>query len=347
MSSPSQQTLNQIHAMMKTGHEGVRVERHSLILWGLTAALLVIFTNDLFNASWLNVHWMRVAAQNLFVGSVLFAVGLLDYHLTREKRRQRNESITFVQRQVTKIWWLLIALIVVVNAGANYFGGDYVFLGIAIVLAGIAVFINGLFSAQPMDWAGGLLIVAGLALLAVGLPRIEQEWVAASVFGMGLPLFALVIDKPVLVRQFAMQVILSLVWVAAVLVPAAMAIHWFDRVETPAGQPISLAEYTDQNMDRTGEWIVHLPVGTSVPIRWSISGDPVESVTDSAPLLQLSKDLDVVFVDGLPDGRYRIGEDECRLRRQHSRIRVNALQPEIADGQLIVDLKIKLSQIQS
>ena len=148
MSSPSQQTLDQIHAMMKTGHEGVRVERHSLILWGVTAALLVIFTNDLFNVPWLNVHWMLVAAQNLFVGSVLFAVGLLDFRLTRDKRRQRNESLSYVQRQVTKIWWLLIALIVVVNAGANYFGGDHLFLGIAIVLAGIAVFINGLFSGK-------------------------------------------------------------------------------------------------------------------------------------------------------------------------------------------------------
>jgi len=346
MPSPSQQTLNQIHAMIKTGHEGVRVERHSLILWGLTAAMLVIFTNDLFNASWLKVHWMRVASQNLFVGSILFAVGVLDYRLTRDKRHQRNESITFVQRQVTKIWWLLIALIVVVNAGANYFGGDHLFLGIAIVLAGIAVFINGLFSAQPLDWAGGLLIVAGLALLAAGLPRIEQEWIAASVFGVGLPLFALVIDKPALVRQFAMRAILSLVWVAAVLVPAAMAIQWFDRVEVPAGQPISLAEYTDQNVDRSGEWVVHLPAGTSVPVRWTLSGDPVDSVTDSAPLLQLSKALDVVFVDGRADGRYRIGEDEWRLRRQHARIRVNALQPEITDGQLIVDLKIKLSQVQ-
>lgn len=277
---------------------------------------------------------------------MLFAVGIWDFRLTRDKRRLRNESITFIQRQVTKIWWLLIALIVVVNAGANYFGGDHLFLGIAIVLAGIAVFINGLFSAQPLGWAGGLLIVAGLALLAVGLPRIEQEWVAASVFGVGLPLFALVINKPALVGQFAVRVILSLVWVAAILTPAVLAIQWFDRVEAPAGQPVSLNEYTAADRDRTGEWIVRLPAGTSIPVRWSLSGNPVKSVTDSAPLLQLSNDMDVVFVDGRADGRYRIGEDEWRLRRQHARIRVNELQPEIADGQLVVDLQIRLSQIQ-
>ena len=40
MSHPASQQLSAIHAMLSVGHRNLRIERHSLLLWGIPAGLL-------------------------------------------------------------------------------------------------------------------------------------------------------------------------------------------------------------------------------------------------------------------------------------------------------------------
>ena len=40
MSSPAAQQINAIHAMLSAGHRNLRIERHSLLMWGIPAGLL-------------------------------------------------------------------------------------------------------------------------------------------------------------------------------------------------------------------------------------------------------------------------------------------------------------------
>ena len=45
--------------------------------------------------------------------------------------------------QLTKVWWLLVGLIVVISIGMNLFGGGYLFYGIVLALMGLAFYIHG------------------------------------------------------------------------------------------------------------------------------------------------------------------------------------------------------------
>lgn len=345
MPANTQQQLEQIHAMMQAGHQSIRIERHTLIIWGLTAALLVLFVNDLFNESWLPVRWQKISAENLFIGSILLAVGVWDYRLTQHKRQQRDESLSFIQRQITKIWWLLIALIVVINIGANFLGGDHLFYGIAIVLTGLAVYINGLFSRQPLEWAGILLIVIGLTLLAASLPRTAQEWIAASVFGIGLPALALLVDRPDSIRPTYSRLGYTSLWLAAVLLPAAAANQWVALVTSPTGPAVDLDYFLAGSDTRSGEWVVSLPAGTEIPVQLKLSGEAIHPIDERGPSVRLSQPIDMVFVDGQPDGRFRISSGEWKLRRLHSRVQLWRLSPMVeSDTKLGIDLRARLIQ---
>jgi len=342
MPTGTEQRLEDIHAMLQTGHQSIRIERHSLVLWGVTAALLILFVNDLFTAIGFNIRWHKIVAGNLFIGAVLLGVGICDFRLTQHKRRQRNETLSFVQRQVTKIWWMLAALIVVINIGANFFDDNYLFYGITLVLVGLAIYISGLFSEQLLDWAGILLMLIGLTLLAATLPRTTQEWISASVFGIGLPLLALLIDRPAL-KQSSVKIGVTTLWLAAVLLPAAAANQLIRPVKQPVGALISLEDFSQRPETRTGEWIVRLPVGTEIPLHLKLSGYAMEPIDRRGPSVQLSQPLDMVFVDGQPDGRFRLGEGDWKLRRYHSRIHVWRLSPMINDdNRLVIDLRARV-----
>ncbi len=111
--------LNAIHAMMESGHRSVRLERHTLVLWGLAAAFLILVVRLIFTPERFPETLQRVLASNLFIAALLTAVGVIDLRLTRRARRQRDETLSFVQVQLTKIWWLLVGLIVLINLGMN------------------------------------------------------------------------------------------------------------------------------------------------------------------------------------------------------------------------------------
>ena len=179
--------LQAIQAMLSSGHASIRLERHTFMLWGLSAAALILLIPRLISQENFPDQIQRMWLQNTVISLVLLAVGVVDAVWTARARQRRDETISFIQRQITKLWWLLIALVVVIDIGMNLYGGGYFFYGITLVLTGIGIYVYGLFSRQMLTWSGALQILLGLALIASSPEIHVQEWVAACAFGIGFP----------------------------------------------------------------------------------------------------------------------------------------------------------------
>lgn len=305
--------LQAIHAMLATGHASIRLERHTFMLWGLAAACLILLVPRLFSQGLFPDHELRMWLQNLFVSAVLLATGVVDAIWTARARSRRDESLSFTQRQLTRLWWLLIALVVVINVGMNLYGGGYFFYGIVLVLTGIGIYVQGLFSRQLLTWSGALQIVLGLVLVAFP-PKLQlQEWIAASAFGIGFPAFAFMVDRT-RGRNPLKELLLSLGWLALVLVPAfCLAILWpgerFDDWRRLSWEGYRDADDAIQEEDV----VVTLPAGTRVPVTVRIEGDLLRSLSPPQPLVMVTtRPLDLPIEKGEVIGKLRIGEGEWR-----------------------------------
>ncbi len=308
-----QAQLQAIHAMLSSGHASVRMERHTFLLWGLTAGALILLVPQLFSLERFHDPGQRMWLQNLFISLVLFGAGALDAVWTARIRRRRDESLSFVQRQVTKLWWLLIALVVVISIGMNLYGGGYFFYGITLVLTGIGIYVHGLFSRQMLTWSGTLQIVLGLVMIAVS-PEIDvQQWVAASAFGIGFPAFALMVDRTV-ERSRVQELLLSLVWLALVLVPAFLAITLWPGQRFDAWPQLTWEGYLQQaDEGRLDSLVVALPAGIYVPVTLGVTGDLLQPVEQPTPLMmKTTRPVSLAIEHGQVLGMMRLGEGEWR-----------------------------------
>ena len=267
----STEQIQAIHAMLDAGHRGIRLERHTFWIWGLTGAFLILSVPQIFSHARFADGGDRILYQNLFIAVCLFAAGILDWHWTRRIRERKGETLPFVQRQITRVWWLLIGLIVAINIGMNLYGGGYLFFGVALVLVGIALYVHGLFSRQALSWGGGLLIVVGLALAAASPPIRIQEWTTASALGLGLPILSLLVqgERRSPLKEFG----LSLAWIALVLLPVATAVALTRPSAKAEGAVIDYRDYLQQSHMMTGNSAVRLPAGTRIPLRLEMEGD--------------------------------------------------------------------------
>src|SRR5207253_1985101 len=76
-----------------------------------------------------------------------------------------------------------------------FFGGGYMVFVIWLVLFGLGIYIHGLFSEEMLEWAGVMMILLGVAALALSAPYRAMQWLAASVFGLGMPLLSMMLDR--------------------------------------------------------------------------------------------------------------------------------------------------------
>jgi len=184
-SNQASEQILAIHEMMSSGHRSVFMERHTLILWGLAAAVLILFIGSVITPEGFPETWMRAMVSTSIIGFVLALVGYFDFRLVRRAREERDESISFVQLQITKVWWLLISLTVLINLAMHFFGGGYLFYSLLLILMGLALYFHGLFSKQMLSYAGIMMIVLGLASIALHLPFTMIEWITVFCFGLG------------------------------------------------------------------------------------------------------------------------------------------------------------------
>jgi hypothetical protein len=316
--------LQAIHAMLSSGHASVRMEQHTFILWGLAAAGLILLVPLFFPIEDFPDQTQRMWLRNVFISLVLLSAGVLDVVWTSRIRRHRDETLSFVQRQVTKLWWLLIALVVVINIGMNLYGGGRFFYGITLVLTGIGIYVHGLFSRQMLTWSGAIQILLGLVMIALSPDTKLQKWVAASAFGIGFPAFALMVDRTV-ERSMQRELLLSLGWLALVLLPAFAAISVSHERQFDSWPRLSLNDYLQHVDEKSMEpVIVLLPAGTHVPVSTHIGGNLLQSVEQPPPLMmRTTKPVELAMEQGQVsgiryggDGKWHSGKD-YRIRNWH------------------------------
>ncbi len=336
--------LDAIYSMMDDGQHSVKMERHSLLIWGFTAAVLILITDVFFNVDTIPVGWQLILSQTVFISIILFLAGLWDFKLTRKVRKQRDESLSFIQLQLTKVWWFFVALIVLLNVGMNFFGGGYMFYGLTIALIGMAFYVQGLFSTQILKWISMMLIIIGLASVALNLHFLVTKWLAAGVFGLGFPLLALILDKPLTYSTLLKRLALSAVWFVLVIFPAVIAYQQKLNFNADGLIIRSVAEYKALTKKQAAEkQIIHLAAGTEVPLAINMRGDIFESGQTGSTTVKLKKDFDVVIEGGKANGYFRVTGSDWRNHRSGLLLRVFKMEPAIEQKKgATVNLSIKM-----
>jgi hypothetical protein len=314
------QKIEAIHAMMATGHRSVRVEWHTLVLWGVAAAVLILLVRTFFTPEMLPVHWQRILASNLFISLTLIVVGIWDYRLTQRARSARDETLSFIQQQVIKIWWLMAGLVVLINIGMHFFGGGYLFYAIMMALMGIAFYIQGLFSVQMLSWVGVVMISLGLGSIVFGIAIAQQEWLTICVFGVGMPLLAFLLNWQPATQTLTRRVLMLLGWLILVVTISVILNHLDRQLDSSVMKIVTLADYQQGGEPQQGMVIVSLPAGTTIPVGVQITGDVLKETSTVIVPLRLAEPMDIVVRDGKPEGHFRRATGPWKEKKYHFRI---------------------------
>lgn len=300
MNHPEQQ-LRSIHAMLAAGHRSVCLERHSLLLVGGVGGFLAVASQWVVTADRFPDTRLRGLALLVWLAFWLGGVSALDHRLTRRVRAARGETLPFAQGQITRAWWMLLAMGCLGSFAMFFHGGGTMVYALWIVLLGLGIYLFGLFARPLIEWIGLATILLGVAGLAAGLPYGATRWLAASCFAVGMPLAGW-LDARLGETGLARRTGALLVWLVLVAAPPlAVARLSFTPAPQAAAATLPLAM-------TAGERVLHLPAGTQVPLQVDLAS-PILAVPSRAGLeLTLRAPVEVALRDGSPDGRYRIGD---------------------------------------
>ncbi|NOZ10483.1 MAG: hypothetical protein GXP09_05540 [Gammaproteobacteria bacterium] len=318
MATTADSQIEAIQSMLASGHRSIRIERHSLVIWGLAGALLCVIGEMLINHQTLPERWQRAVAVVLLLGGVIFSACWLDFRRTRALRRSRDETVSFVQGQVLKLWWLLLGMGILLNFAMVFFGGGYMSYTIWIVLIGLGLFVYGLFSEQALEWGGALLITLAIGMLMFKVPYQGMRWTAVAAFGVGMPLLGFLVTPSG--RGVMRRSAESGLWLLLVAVSAWALYTWTAPTRVPDLPVVSLDAFKQQTLAPKYQ-AVTLPAGTSIPIRISLGGEVIESVIEYPMSITLKKSIDIVLADGKPDGRFRVQGGPWQSRTYDFRLR--------------------------
>ncbi len=339
MTETATDQLASIRAMLDTGLHSVRLDSHSLIIWGLAGGLLCVIADIVISPEYLPVHWQRALAILALVGGLLTIAGILDYRITHRRRRENDETVSFVQHQLTKVWWLLMSLGVLLTIGMEFFGGGYMSYSMWMFLVGLALTIHGLFSQQPLKWYGGLFIALAIGPLLVQVPYEALRWIAAAAFGIGLPTAGLFVQ-----RSRASPLIWPLAWCALVIAAAVGIYTVVNGLHEPKGEVISLSHYLDSSFRKTGTQLVNIPSGTRIPVNINISSDTLDTNSVIEIPITLSRSLDIALREGNPIGWYRLENGQWQTVKSGLRIRVRDLDSSMDSHKgPVISLKVDIS----
>lgn len=303
MSDSVAQQLTAIHSMLSAGHRNLRIERHTLVLWGLAGGGLLTASPWILTEAQLPALEQRAVAWLTLLTIVLGAVAALDWHLTRRAKRVRDEAWSFIHRQVLKVWWLLMGLGTLLTFAMFFFGGGYMVCAAWMVLIGLGLYVHGLFSEELLEWVGVLAIVIGIASLGYRLEYETTRQIAASLFGLGLPLLALMLDRG-RARSSWHRMAQSAAWVLVVLgVPLTVHLHGVPVAPQDA-PPVALDAFR-RGAASAGRHTVVIPAGTPIPVEIDVTGSIFRNAPVTLPLT-LAAPLEVLVEDGRPTGPVRI-----------------------------------------
>ncbi|WP_455204090.1 hypothetical protein [Kaarinaea lacus] len=245
--------------------------------------------------------------------AVMLAI-VVDRYLIIKSRRRRDESISPLQRKINNINWLVCGsgVMIMVYAAQNLSGSHELF-GLYVVLSGFCLYVFGLFSYPWYRWVGLIQLVLGLCALFL-LKNYAMKIYAATSFIVGCTLIQLLDHNALNTKQLIAR---SLVWVTAVWLAAGIALYinyklFIDSDHLPI---VTLSEYTETNISSSEPIIVSLPIGTEIPFKYLFEFDLFNKDLAAQWTMRLERPMDVVVVNGLPTGIYRIDGGSWRRPR--------------------------------
>lgn len=331
MSSHAQQQLQSIHAMLAAGHRSVRLERHSLLLIGGVGGAIAAFTEYVITAERFPDLTQRAFALLAWLALWLGAMSVLELQWTRRLRARRDEVLPFAQAQVTRAWWVLLAMGTLGSCAMFFYGGGAMVYALWIVLLGLGMFLFGLFAKPLVESLGLATMLLGVAALAAGLRYDATHWLAASCFALGVPLAGAFAqrygDAPRPRRRLALAL-----WLLLVAAPPLLLARTLP-VAPPAGAPLALGA---PRLAQGGQ-VLRLEAGTPLALRIDLDSALVGAAPDASLPMTLHAPVELALADGVPDGRYRIaggawhaiGEGVVELQIDRVQARLEAGQPVV------------------
>lgn len=321
--------IEAIQAMLAAGHRSAHLERHSLFIIGGIGAFLCIVTEWVITDTRFPDVAQRGVALLIWLALWLAGMATLDLWLTRRARQGRDETLPFAQAQITRAWWMLLAMGSLGSFAMFFHGGGTMIYALWIVLLGLGVYFFGLFSRPLIEWIGLAIILLGVAGLAAGLPYGSTRWLAASAFGIGLPLAgwldARLNDTGPLKRGAVM-----VLWLSAVALPTLIATR-YAGTDAPRAPSVALAQAG------VGDQVLRLEAGTRVPLRVDLDSGLLSIPANAELTMLLDRPVEVALSDGLPDGRYRFGAGAWHeIREGVLRLRIDRLKPRLENGLPVV-----------
>jgi hypothetical protein len=346
MTTPAALQINAIHAMLSAGHRNLRIERHSLLMWGIPAGLLFWLSEYIFTPAQIPDNSQRALAWLALLVVVLTTVAGIDWMWTHRVKQARDEAWSFVHRQVQKVWWLLMALAVLTTFAMFFYGGGYMLCAVWLVMLGLSLYLHGLFSEELLEWVGAVTIVIGIGSLLAQLPFETMRWIATAVFGIGLPLLAMMLDRGQH-RPAGFRLGQMLLWLTVVLVLPLwleQRVHGVPQIEA---EPLSLEAFRQNQFALSGDRSVTLPAGTAIPVELELGGDIFVANAEKPVLpLVLNRPIELMMHDGKLTGDARFAGETWQLARQVRWISIPWLKadltPEkgpVVTGSLIVQLR--------
>ncbi len=324
--------LESIQSMLYAGHRSVHLDRHSLLLMGGIGGLLAGFTECVVNAQRFPNVTQHAVALLVWLSVWLGGMCVADHWLTRRARANRDETLPFAQGQITRAWWMLLAMGTLGSFAMFFYGGGAMIYALWIVLLGLGIYLFGLFSRSLIEWIGVATILLGVTGLAAGLGYDALHWLAASCFAIGMPLAGW-LDARCINAPWPRRALALVTWIALVAgLPLGLARQFL--VVPPTAAPTLLA---NADMAARGERVVRLAAGTPVAFRLDLDGPVLQLLPNNGLTMSLSEPIDIVLRDGAPDGRYRAGDGEWHSIRDGSMdLRIDRLQARIEQGEPIV-----------
>lgn len=303
MSQMATQQLDSIHSMLSAGQRNLRIERHTLLLWGFSCGAVILASDHILTVEQFPDLVQHAFAWLIFLALVVSGVAMIDWHLTRRAKQVRDETWSFIHRQVLKVMWLLMAVGVLLTFAAFFFGGGYLIYAEWMVLFGVGLYVHGLFSEELLEWVGALLIAIGISMVAFRVSYTDMQWIAASALGLGLPLLSRMLDRG-RVRSARFRLMQTVGWLLCVLlIPVLVHASNATLQLAPEAPVVSLEDFSH---DPLASRIVVIPRGTVVPVRMDVSGDLFRASEAATFPMQLDRSVQVMMNEGKPTGQMRV-----------------------------------------
>ncbi|WP_085444858.1 hypothetical protein [Magnetofaba australis] len=316
-----QSQLDAIHAMLDESRHSVRVDGHTLTIWGVAGGLLCVVGDLWITHENFPEAWMRALAVLGLVGGVLALAAGLDWRMTRRAHQLQERTLSFVHQRVRRVWWYLMGLGVAMNVGMVIFGGGFLSYSMWLFLVGLALVVQGLFSRQPLIPLGVAFQVIAVGMLASGVEYVALRWITAIVLGVGLPLAAWMLPRLESAQAVARHWLAMGGWLALMTALSVASVSLLRATSAPAGAEIPLAQWRAGGAVAQGPAVLALPPGAALPLTLTFNSDALERPLTVESEVKLTRPLWVEMVSGEPGARLRSGAGPWRKSLYALRVR--------------------------